>query len=117
MDHCSKCRRPRNRPGQRYCQSCHTKYIKAWRINSALVRFKDSARAAVRYALKTGRLKRLSCEHINPETRRRCGAWAEAHHPDYSKPLDVIWLCVPHHGAEHKRIREIKNGEPLQATG
>lgn len=33
-----------------------------------------------------------------------CGnAKVEAHHPDYSKPLDVIWLCKKHHGEIHRR--------------
>jgi hypothetical protein len=51
---------------------------------------------AVYRALKSGRL-------IRPERCARCGglgeptrdgrASIEAHHPDYSKPLEVEWLC------------------------
>lgn len=48
------------------------------------------ARGAVAHALKAGRLVRKPCEVCgNPK--------AEAHHPDHSRPLDVQWLCVPHH--------------------
>lgn len=32
-----------------------------------------------------------------PQPCVACGANAEAHHPDYSKPLDVIWVCRGHH--------------------
>ena len=27
----------------------------------------------------------------------------QAHHADYSRPLDVIWLCQPHHKQIHRR--------------
>lgn len=30
-----------------------------------------------------------------------CSGRPEAHHPDYSRPLDVVWLCNPHHRAAH----------------
>ena len=30
-----------------------------------------------------------------------CSCKPEAHHPDYSRPLDVVWLCVEHHNAVH----------------
>jgi hypothetical protein len=34
-----------------------------------------------------------------------CGdSKVEAHHPDYSRPLDVIWMCRTHHRATHKTI-------------
>ncbi len=29
---------------------------------------------------------------------------SDAHHPDYSKPLEVMWLCRLHHKAEHSRL-------------
>jgi len=32
----------------------------------------------------------------------RCGGPAEAHHPDYSQPLNVVWLCRQHHAEEHR---------------
>lgn len=109
MKHCSKCGKPRDRPGQGYCRCCHAAYMCRWRPTPEQ-KMKHAVRSRVAYALKTGRLKRQPCEV--------CGAKdAEAHHPDYSKPLEVMWLCVPHHGAEHKRMKEIENGELLQATG
>lgn len=44
-----------------------------------------------------------------------CGENAdEAHHFDYSKPLDVIWLCELHHKEIHKAIRELtRDGSPF----
>lgn len=28
------------------------------------------------------------------------------HHPDYSRPLDVVWLCDSHHKAAHALVRQ-----------
>jgi hypothetical protein len=33
-----------------------------------------------------------------------CCAKPEAHHPDYSRPLDVVWLCQAHHKQAHALI-------------
>jgi hypothetical protein len=30
----------------------------------------------------------------------------EGHHPDYSRPLDVVWLCDAHHKQAHALVRE-----------
>jgi hypothetical protein len=41
---------------------------------------------------------------IRPETCSRCNKTAriEGHHPDYSKALEVVWLCRPCHVEEHR---------------
>ncbi len=33
-----------------------------------------------------------------------CGEEAEMHHPDYAKPLEVVWLCKKHHHEVHKHF-------------
>jgi hypothetical protein len=38
-----------------------------------------------------------------------CGSQKSmAHHDDYDKPLDVIWLCQVHHKERHKQIEVIR---------
>jgi hypothetical protein len=59
---------------------------------------KRRAEWAVNNAIRDGRLHRQPCDV--------CGAKAQGHHPDYTKPLDVQWLCPAHHKAEHRRMRE-----------
>ena len=54
---------------------------------------RKNAQAKVCRALKTGKLFKQPCF--------MCGEQAEAHHPDYSRPLDVVWLCSSHHRQAH----------------
>jgi len=52
----------------------------------------------VRRAIDAGKLVREPCEV--------CGnTKSEGHHEDYSKPLDVVWLCRKHHVAAHTRCK------------
>ena len=64
---------------------------------------KYRAHCAVNNALRDGRIKRkVRCED--------CGKKGplHKHHEDYSKPMEVIWLCVPcHKAAEKKKQGEI----------
>lgn len=60
---------------------------------------KRRARLAVQYAVRAGRLtKPDGCEACGGR-----GARIEAHHEDYSKPLDVNWLCSLCHGKRHRK--------------
>lgn len=57
---------------------------------------RQAANAAVSRALRAGKLKRQPCWV--------CGEKALAHHPDYDRPLDVVWLCQPHHKQAHALV-------------
>lgn len=60
-----------------------------------------AAHTAVARAIRNGVLTKCNCE--------RCGsANTLAHHEDYDKPLDVMWLCQPCHKARHKEIDQQK---------
>lgn len=76
-------------------RAARAKYASRGRQNN---RQKYLARSAVSNAIRDGRLDRRPC--------RVCGADAQAHHGDYSKPLEVDWLCFKHH-------REIGHGQQV----
>lgn len=70
-----------------------------WRIRH---REKSRAHSAVARALKKGELIRpLECEGCGPAYVGKL----EAHHDDYSKPLDIKWLCDKCHKARHVELR------------
>lgn len=64
---------------------------------------KNFATSKLNSALRSGKIKR-------PETCSLCGKTCkpQAHHFDYSKPLEVVWVCVSCHAEIHNRIRKEK---------
>lgn len=57
---------------------------------------RNTTRDITRYAIKKGIITKTPCEI--------CGAIeVEAHHSDYTKPLEVIFLCRKHHREWHKK--------------
>lgn len=71
------------------------KYTKEYRKKNPDI---YKAHNAVNNAVRDGRLNKPdSCECCGKE------AYLEAHHCDYSKPLDVMWLCKPCHASWHQK--------------
>lgn len=118
MIQCAKCKvlklrvdfyRCRAKKGglQSYCIECcgayrvkpsrerYNTYKRTYRLRH---RVKDLARAQVHNSIKRGVLVKLPCEV--------CGSSkVEAHHCDYLKPLDVMWLCNKHHSLWHRHLK------------
>lgn len=57
-----------------------------YRAHSLLARARKTGRVIIEPCVVCGTTERL-----------------EAHHEDYSKPLDVVWLCSVHHHAVHHK--------------
>lgn len=79
----------------------HPEQCRTWKAEWAQRnREKRAAHSAVGNAIRSGRLQKMPCV--------LCGVVkSEAHHEDYSRPLDVVWLCSAHHGELHAMKREI----------
>ncbi len=95
-----------NRPKKRANNNAYQRRHSADRADQTR-RYRDryperkSAQQAVQTALRNGRLIRGPCE--------TCGsAEVHAHHNDYSKPLDVVWLCHQHHMQSHQAAMEAR---------
>jgi len=72
---------------------------------------KYRAHVAVNNAVRDGRLaKKDRCERCN-------GTYAlQGHHDDYSKPLDVQWLCRHCHGERHRELNAERRAMSCEAA-
>ncbi|WP_417070775.1 hypothetical protein [Niveibacterium terrae] len=73
----------------------HNKAVKKYTEKHAQRR---SAHYAVSNAIRSGKMIKQPCCICGDKK-------SEAHHHDYSRPLDVLWLCDKHHKEEHVRLR------------
>ena len=85
-----------------YCKQCEATRRRDYRATMSCrgtKTDKQNAYREYRAAIKSGELQRGPCSV--------CGTTVNVHghHPDYSKPLDVVWLCSKHHCEEHVRRR------------
>ena len=98
---------------QCWCKACAKKYKAKYKLTasckSSAIRSKmlwenrnpEKLRVhrLTRYAIKRGDLVPQPCEVCGKER-------VDAHHPDYDKPMDVMWLCRKHHKDIHRKENE-----------
>ena len=68
---------------------------RAWRAEDLR---RQVAHSCVARAVRNGSLVRQPCCRCAEER-------AVAHHEDYDKPIDVMWLCQPCHKQRHKELK------------
>jgi hypothetical protein len=91
---CSACRKIEAARSYRNNSDAAYGRMRAWRAKHPDRR---PAHRAVQSAIERGDMIRQPC--------RVCGnPKADAHHDDYTKPLEVDWLCRLHHIARHKEL-------------
>lgn len=76
-------------------------------LSSEEVKARKAARSKKNHATLEGKARHILQGavlrgSIEPLPCFVCGGKAEGHHPDYSRPRDVVWLCPEHHRQLHK---------------
>lgn len=102
-----KCGNPRTEKWAN-CRQCKSKYAaeRNRRLGGASGylsgerRKKHNVRRYTRSYVERGKIPKLPCEVCGSEK-------SEAHHNDYTKPLEVRWLCLKHHREHHKNEKHI----------
>lgn len=103
-----------NKKSMRYkCRKCSTEKSKKYRNPNlskkhyliSIKRFpkKYKARLKVRLAIISGKL-------VKPKNCSICGKETiiHGHHPDYSKPLNITWVCAGCHADIHRKLKKQK---------
>lgn len=73
------------------------------RVWSGFTSERRRAYQAVQNAVRHGGLIKEACEACGDEN-------THAHHDDYCRPLEVRWLCRPHHAEAHKSTNKVEAG-------
>lgn len=96
---CIPCWRERAKEYRDTEQGKEKERIKARRMSRKHLQA-SRARAKAKHAIKIGTI-------VKPEECEDCGTKAElaAHHEDYSKPLDVVFVCSDCHRKRHGRYK------------
>jgi hypothetical protein len=110
---CQACRAAQNKARRHR----HREQVRAWDRDYARAcyykpegRRKILARHAANWAVLLGLIdRRHECEHCGMSDRE---VGLQKHHPDYRKPIDVVWLCPACHGKEHHRLRARRAAKP-----
>lgn len=123
QSYCKKCcsatsmERAKTPDGQAYYRGWKSKWLKTPKGKESQKTNARRYKAANPLKTKARKLTNLAVEFgvlVRPGTCSACGAVGknyengrfsiEAHHPDHSKPLDVIWLCMPCHRQADKEV-------------
>ena len=85
-----------------YYEAHKQRFIERAKKNNKRYKGERKAQSLLWKAIDRGKIVRQPCEVCGCEK-------ADAHHQDYNKPLEVIWLCRKHHKEWHN------NNEPKRA--
>lgn len=111
-DKCISCENTLHKKSEYYCsKKCEQNYgeihsgeippfLSKWKVRKykskkdPLIEVRKRARRITQNLLRDGKLKKAPCVVCESEE-------VLAHHEDYSRPNDVIWICENHHKAYH----------------
>lgn len=91
-----------------WCRACqyaaHRKWMRTDAGRASTNRYNRNPERRRRNDARVFTQKAIALGILVPQPCEVCGVTkVHAHHTDYSKPLEVRWLCHEHHKAEHRK--------------
>lgn len=119
---CCSCGGPKEDPKRGYCYACKSRkererYAKKRKEKGYVLRqrkvvterFRDDPEFALKKRARDLVNRMLKAGHLVSKPCEVCGKTkVDAHHDDYSRALEVRWLCRLHHMQHHKQIESEK---------
>lgn len=105
--YCKECKRIYGKINRQHSRELQRITQPAWRKKNSrkVVEYFNQQRARNPQKVRCRQIFRQEVKmgRIVPEPCEVCGAIpTEAHHPNYSKPFKVNWLCTTHHSEVHR---------------
>ena len=109
---CIFCKKALHNKSEHYCsKACEQNYreshsnnippfLSKWKVRKQkqskdpLIEIRKKARRITKNLIRSGKLKKGTCVVCGSST-------VVAHHEDYSRPDDIIWICEKHHKLYH----------------
>jgi len=98
---CHICNKIKELHTKHLCKNCYKNLLN----KTIAQKIKNKAR---RKAFNNLKNSPLACERCKKLTKK-----LSRHHPDYSKPLEIMWLCKKCHIIEDKKIKNVNNKKVL----
>lgn len=101
-----------------YCRDCNTRKLRIYRkTNKGKERtYEAIKRSEKRYPERGSAWNKLKYALLNKKIKKskecqKCFRKEKlyGHHPDYAKPLEVVWMCRGCHADEHRKINIVNN--------
>lgn len=90
------------------CRKCNTHRIREYRKTPS---GKEALMRAFRKYEEKNKARRQAwsaCQHLGMKSCEICGTEkTDKHHPDITKPLEVVWLCRLHHMERHRKEKAV----------
>jgi len=87
-----------------HCREVQAKYSSKYYHEKLKDTEKQRTRNTTNTEIRAGRMVKMPCVFCGNKK-------SESHHPDYSDPFNIVWLCRKHHNLMHKAIKEDFKGE------
>ena len=112
---CKRCSAKITDGKKEYCRECRKAHnvLVHRRLYSGLnddERIKATCRSMTKYFIRKGLIKKTNCVKCGSDRR------VESHHADYSKPMEVVFLCFNCHRIHHANRETMSNNNELAVT-